>query len=96
MKHLLKELSAWLPIAMSIAVICMLLSMFVFTNPHVHESDEGFAAHVFQILMIGQLPIIAYFANSWIPRVPRTALRVLALQIFVWVLAAAPIFVMRL
>jgi hypothetical protein len=31
--------------------------------------------------MGGQLPIVAWFALKWLPRAPRRALRVLALQI---------------
>jgi hypothetical protein len=46
----------------------------------VHEADEGTAAHIFQLLMVVQLPIIAYFALKWLPRAPRQALQILALQ----------------
>jgi hypothetical protein len=46
----------------------------------VHEAEEGTAAHVFQLLMAGQVSLVAYFAWKWLPRVPGQALRVLALQ----------------
>ena len=37
----------------------------------VHEEDEGTAAHIFQILMVGQLPFVAFFAAKWLRRAPR-------------------------
>jgi len=46
----------------------------------VHEADEGTAAHIFQILMVAQVPVVAFFAINWLPRTPRQALNVLALQ----------------
>jgi hypothetical protein len=46
----------------------------------VHQADEGTAAHLFQLLMAGQVPVVAYFAVKWLPRNPKGALLVLALQ----------------
>jgi hypothetical protein len=46
----------------------------------VHEADEGTPAHLWQLLMAGQLPILAYFAIKWLPQAPRHTLYVLALQ----------------
>lgn len=46
----------------------------------VHEADEGTPAHIFQLLMAAQAPIIAFFALKWLPRAPGQTLRVLALQ----------------
>ncbi len=46
----------------------------------VRAADEGTAAHLFQLLMAGQVPVVAYFALMWMPRFPGPALRVLALQ----------------
>jgi len=31
----------------------------------VHETDEGPAAHIFQILMAAQVPVVAFFAIKW-------------------------------
>ena len=46
----------------------------------VHEADEGTPAHLFQLLIAGQLPFVAYFALTWLPRTPGQALRILAMQ----------------
>ena len=58
----------------------------------VHEADEGTSAHLFQILMVLQVPIIAFFAIKWLPRTPRPAVQVLALQIGAIVAAFAAVF----
>lgn len=46
----------------------------------VHEADEGAAAHIWQLLMAAQIPVVAFFAIKWLPRAPRQTLHVLALQ----------------
>jgi hypothetical protein len=56
------------------------------------EPDEGAAAHLWQILMAGQLPIIAFFAIKWLPKNPKPGLAVLALQAGAGLAALAPVF----
>ena len=92
---LIREPSAFLPIAMSSAVLATQI-IFIARFGVVHEADEGVAAHIFQILMAGQLPIEAYFAVTWLPRFPRPALRVLALQAGLALAALAPVFYFKL
>jgi hypothetical protein len=36
----------------------------------VHEADEGAIAHLWLLLMPGQLPLLAFFAIKWLPRAP--------------------------
>jgi hypothetical protein len=36
----------------------------------VREADEGAAAHIWQLLIAGQVPFIAYFAIRWLPSAP--------------------------
>lgn len=60
------------------------------------EADEGTAAHLWQLLMAGQIPIIAIFAIGWLPRAPRQAMLVLALQLSAGLAAAAPVFLLGL
>mgnify|MGYP001560406862 CR=1 FL=1 len=92
---LIKKPSAFLPPAMSFAVLVTMLISFVRFGI-VHEADEGTAAHIFQILMAGQVPIIAFFAINWLPRFPRLALQVLALQIAAALAALAPVYYFKL
>jgi hypothetical protein len=56
------------------------------------RADEGAAAHIFQLLMGGQLPVIAYFALKYLPRAPKQALGILGLQLLAGLAACAPVF----
>ncbi len=58
----------------------------------VHEADEGTAAHLFQVLMAGQVPIVAFFAIKWPPRAPKRTLYLLALQAAAGIAAFASVF----
>jgi hypothetical protein len=59
--RLLKQPSAFVPVALSLAAlgtVLLHLARFGVT----HEPDEGAAAHIWQLLMAVQLPVIAFFA----------------------------------
>jgi len=60
------------------------------------NGDEGLAAHLWQLLMAGQVPVIVYFALRWLPGAPRQALAVLAVQFAAGLAAAAPVFLLHL
>jgi hypothetical protein len=92
---MMKRPSAFLPVAMSLGALgTVLVSLAVFGV--VREPDEGTAAHIWQALMAGQLPIIAFFAVKWLPRAPRQAFPVLALQLAAGMAALAPVFLLEL
>lgn len=77
---LMKQWTAWLPVAMSLAALALVLGHAAIFGI-VHEADEGTTAHLFQILMAAQVPLVAYFAFKNLPQVPGQTLRVLALQL---------------
>jgi len=81
---LLKRPSAWIPLVMSLAALLMILG-YVAMFGIVHNSDEGAPAHIFQLIMVAQLPIIAYFGLRWLPKQPKQSLIVLALQTVAWI-----------
>jgi hypothetical protein len=60
------------------------------------EADEGAAAHLWQILMAGQIPVLAFFAIKWLPKAPRQTLYVLAMQAGAALSAMAPVFYFNL
>lgn len=91
----LKHPSAFVPILMSLAALAIVLSHIAVSGV-AREADEGTAAHLFQLLMAGQAPIIAFFALKWLPRAPRQAAPILALQVGVALLALAPVFLLGL
>jgi len=74
-----KQWSAVLPLAMSLAALALVLGHDAVSGG-VRETDEGTAAHLWQLLMAAQLLVVAFFAITWLPRAPRPALQVLALQ----------------
>jgi hypothetical protein len=76
---IMKQPSAFLPLAMSLTALAMVLGDVAIYGV-VRESDEGAVAHLWQILMAGQMPIVAFFAIKWLPRAPRQTLYVLAQQ----------------
>lgn len=81
---LLKQPSAWIPIVMSLVALAMILG-YVAMFGIVQNDDEGAPARVFQLIMVAQLPIVGYFAVKWLPKQPKQALFVLALQAVAWI-----------
>jgi hypothetical protein len=71
--------SALLPLAMSVTALALVLG-HIAVSGGVRETDEGTAAHLWQLLMVAQVPTVAFFAITWLPRAPRPALLVLGLQ----------------
>ena len=90
----LKRPSALIPLAMSIAALALVLGHIAMFGT-ARQADEGTAAHLWQLLMAGQLPIIGFFAIKWFPRTPGPALLVLALQAIAGLAAAAPVFLLN-
>ncbi len=92
--HLLKRPSALIPVAMSVAALTTVIgyaAMFGIAR----QTDEGAAAHIWQVLMLGQVPIVAFFAIKWLPTEPRQALLVLALQVGAALAAMFPVWLFR-
>ncbi len=83
--------SALVPVAMSAAALAIVIVYAVMFGT-ARQADEGTAAHLWQILMAGQLPVVAYFAIRWLPTAPSRALLVLALQAGAAVAALFPVW----
>ena len=90
-KNTLKHPSAFLPITMSLLAVAVVLTHIALLGT-ARQSDEGAAAHLWQLLMAAQLPIVAFFVIRWLPRAPRHALPVLALQAVAAIAALAPVY----
>ncbi len=56
------------------------------------QADEGTAAHIWQLLMAGQAPIIVFFLAKWLPAEPKRSLQVLAFQIGAALIAMFPVW----
>ena len=94
---LLRHPSAFLPVMMSVGAISVLAVALAVRGLHAPpEADEGTAAHLWQLLIGGQLPIVGFFALKWFPRAPRETFQVLVLQALLGVLAVAPVYLLHL
>ena len=92
--EIFKRPSAFLPIVMSLIAVAV-VGIRIAAYGTAAQPDEGVAAHLWQLLMAAQLPIVAFFAIKWAPQVPRSALPVLAVQIAAAVVALAPVYFLR-
>jgi hypothetical protein len=91
-RALLRQPTGYLPVVMSIGALGM-VAWFVAVHGVVQQPDEGAQAHLWQLLIAGQVPLIAYFAFRWVPRAGRPAFVVLALQVAaILLLAVAPLW----
>jgi hypothetical protein len=92
---IMKQPSAFLPLAMSLAALALVLGHVAMFGA-VHEADEGATAHIWQLLMALQMPIVAFFAIKWLPRAPRQTLYVLAQQAGAALASVAAVFFFNL
>jgi hypothetical protein len=91
----MKRPSAIIPLAMSLTSLVIVLGHVALYGV-AREADEGAAAHLWQILMAGQVPVVAYFGIKWMPRAPRQTLYILALQTVAVLAAMAPVYILHL
>ena len=95
MNPILKHPAAWIPISMSLAALAIVLGHIAMCGV-AREADEGAAAHLFQILIAAQIPIIGFFSVKWLTRTPRQAFVVLLLQATAMLAAIAPVWFLNL
>lgn len=98
---MMKRPSAFLPVAMSLGALAVVAAAAIYGFAHgahgiIRQADEGLAAHLWQILVGGQLPVLLFFAVKWLPRAPRQTLCVLALQAAAVLAAMAPVYFLHL
>jgi hypothetical protein len=58
---IIKQPSALLLLAMSIAALALVVGHIALVGV-ARQADEGTAAHLWQLLMAGQVPMVAFFA----------------------------------
>jgi len=90
----LKRPSASLPVAMSLGALAVVLIYLALHGP-APQPDEGAAAHIWQLLMAGQVPIVLFFAIRWVPEKPREAVPILLLQAVAALAAMAPVLLLH-
>ena len=94
MIKVIKSPTAWIPIVMSAVALSIILRhiFFVGTAP---QADEGAEAHLWQILMAGQLPVVGFFALKWLSRNRQQAILVLVLQASAGLAAVIPVWLLH-
>ncbi len=90
----LKHPSAFLPLGMSLGALAIVLA-FLAVHGAAPQADENAAAHIWQLLMAGQVPIVVFFAVKWVPLAPRQAVPILGLQVAAALAAMAPVFLLH-
>ncbi len=98
MNALLKQPSAWIPVALALAMLVFILSYLAIFGISVPEpnGDEGVGAHLFQMWLVLEVLMVGFFAVKWLPQRPRRALLILAVQMIAVLAACAPVFYFRL
>ncbi len=97
MSSILKKPSAWIPIVLSLVALTMILAAIAIVGvPAASPEDEGVGAHLFQIWLVVEAFMMAFFAITWVPQQPKQALVVLAIQIAAALAACAPVFYFNL
>ena len=91
---MIRRPSAFVPMAMSFAALAIVV-VHIIRSGVAREADEGTAAHLWQLLMAAQIPIIAFLAIRWLPQSPRSALPVLVLQAVAALAALAPVYLLN-
>jgi hypothetical protein len=90
----LRQPTAFLPVAMSLAALIVVLGQIMVVGV-ARQADEGTAAHLWQLLILAQATIGAFFAIKYLPRYPRQALAILLLQGIAVLAALAPVYFLR-
>jgi FtsH-binding integral membrane protein len=92
---MLKKPSGFLPVTMSLAALAIVVIHIALYGVG-HEADEGASAHLWQILMAAQLPLVLLFAVRWYPHSPKQAVQVMALQAAAGIASLAPVYFFKL
>lgn len=92
--EIFKRPSAFLPIVMSLIAVAV-VGTHVAAYGTAAPPDEGGAAHLWQLLMAAQFPIVVFFVIRWAARAPRAALPILAVQIVAALAALAPVYFLK-
>lgn len=82
--------------AMSAAALVLLLSYIAIFGIQKTPSDEGVAARMFQLLLVGQLPIIGYFGVTWFPKYKAEAIQILVTQLLAALVPFLTVFLLEM
>ena len=90
-----RQPSALIPLGMALTALAVVLGHVALYGA-AREADEGAAAHIWQLLMVAQLPALLVFGIRWLPKAPKQAMGVLALLVAAILAAIAPVWFLHL
>ncbi len=90
-----RQPSALVPLGMAMMALAVVLGHVALYGV-AREADEGAAAHIWQLLMVAQLPALTVFGIRWLPKAPRQAMGVLGLLVVAILAAMAPVWLLHL
>ncbi len=91
----LRQPSALIPMAMALTALTVVM-VHIAVYGAAREADEGATAHIWQLLMVAQLPALLVFGIRWLPKAPKQAMGVLVLLVAAILAAMAPVFIFHL
>jgi hypothetical protein len=83
--------SGFAPIVMSLAALALVMGTIMAFGT-ARQPDEGAAAHLYQLLIVAQVPLLGVFAWRWLRQDLRAGLAVLALQALALGAALVPVW----
>lgn len=87
--------SAAAPIVMSIGALGAVLVSIGISGSRPRADEDAFA-HIWQLLIAGQLPILGWFAVQWLRKSPAYGLRIAGVQLVAFAAAILPVWFMGL
>jgi len=88
-----KKASARIPVVMSLTAL-LLVAVQVAIHGLSPEPDEGALAHLYQMLLLGQIPVIAYFGLRWFRLAPLQGMRIVVAQGLALAAALFPVYML--
>jgi len=95
-KGVINTWAGWIPIVMSVAAIALLILALTTGWGKGPPGDEGAAAHLWQLLVGLQVPLIVAFLATADWRRPLRIFAILGLQVLGLLVAMAPVALLRL
>lgn len=90
-----RQPSALIPMGLALTALAVVLGHVAIYGV-AREADEGATAHIWQLLMVAQLPALAVFGIRWLPKAPKQALGVLAVLVAAILASVAPVYLLHL
>jgi len=95
MQTLIRKPLAWIPVVLPLLIIAM-LGYALTTHGVTRDADEGTEAHLFQIWIVLEFILVSVFAARWLPRLPKQAGMIIALQLALSFIPCAVVFYFNL